>query len=101
MRPGRVTFGCTTAVDFLRNASGAIAGLELSRSRDAWAGYFMHYGMFYYAGLVVSAGFMLYHYTLIRDRNRAGCFKAFLHNNWVGGAISLGLIAEFHLRSWF
>ena len=65
-----------------------------------WVGRTMHYGIFYFAGLACAAGFMLYHYTLIRDRSREGCFKAFRHNNWVGGAISLGLIAEFHLRPW-
>jgi len=42
----------------------------------------------YYAGLAVAAGMMLYHWRWIRDRSREGCFRAFRHNNWVGGAIS-------------
>jgi 4-hydroxybenzoate polyprenyltransferase len=49
----------------------------------------------YYVGLAVAAGMMGYHYTLIRDRTRAGCFKAFLHNNWVGGAIFAGILAAY------
>jgi 4-hydroxybenzoate polyprenyltransferase len=49
----------------------------------------------YYAGLAVAAGMIAYHYTLIRERTRAGCFKAFLHNNWVGGAIFAGIVAAY------
>jgi 4-hydroxybenzoate polyprenyltransferase len=39
-----------------------------------------------------------YHYRLIRSRDRAGCFKAFNHNNWVGAAIFAGLFVDFALR---
>ena len=49
----------------------------------------------YYAGLAVAAAMMGYHYRLIRDRSRAGCFKAFLHNNWVGAAIFAGIVFSF------
>jgi len=41
---------------------------------------------------------MLYHYTLIRGRGRDGCFKAFLHNNWVGGVIFAGIAANYLWR---
>ena len=47
----------------------------------------------YYAGLAAAAAMMAYHWTLIRDRSRDGCFKAFRHNNWVGGAVFAGLVA--------
>ena len=46
----------------------------------------------YYAGLLVAAAMMAYHWFLIRDRSREGCFKAFMHNNWVGGVIFAGLV---------
>ncbi|HEU4709173.1 MAG TPA: 4-hydroxybenzoate octaprenyltransferase [Methylophilaceae bacterium] len=52
----------------------------------------------YYLGLVVAAGLMLYHYTLIRGRERGRCFHAFLHNNWVGAAIFLGIFASSWLK---
>jgi 4-hydroxybenzoate polyprenyltransferase len=45
----------------------------------------------YYAGLAAAGAMMLYHWRLIRDRSREGCFKAFKHNNWVGGAIFAGI----------
>ncbi len=55
-------------------------------------------GYAYHAGLLVAAGLMGYHYTLIKDRERMPCFKAFLHNNWVGGAIFVGLALDYVLN---
>ena len=55
-------------------------------------------GVAYYAGLVVAAALILYHYLLIRDRNRERCFKAFLHNNWVGAAVFAGIAADYLSR---
>jgi 4-hydroxybenzoate polyprenyltransferase len=51
----------------------------------------------YFAGLAAAGAMMVYHYFLIRDRSRAGCFKAFMHNNWVGGAIFLGIVLAYAL----
>jgi len=55
-------------------------------------------GLAYYLGLAVAAGLMAYHYRLIRGRGREDCFKAFNHNNWVGGAVFAGLFADFAIR---
>ena len=52
----------------------------------------------YYAGLLVAGGIACYHYFLIRGRDRAACFKAFLHNNWLGAAIFLGVFANSWLK---
>ncbi|MBP6058776.1 MAG: 4-hydroxybenzoate octaprenyltransferase [Nitrosomonas sp.] len=49
----------------------------------------------YYAGLVVVTGLVMYQYTLIRNRDRALCFKAFLHNNWVGLVVFAGIAFDF------
>ncbi len=49
----------------------------------------------YYAGLLVAAGMIAYQYTLIRNRERALCFKAFLHNNWVGMVVFAGIALDF------
>jgi 4-hydroxybenzoate polyprenyltransferase len=37
---------------------------------------------------------MLYHWFLIRGRTREGCFKAFMHNNWVGAVIFAAIVAS-------
>jgi 4-hydroxybenzoate polyprenyltransferase len=49
----------------------------------------------YYAGLAVAGAMMAYHWTLIRGRTREGCFRAFMHNNWVGGAVFAGIVLSF------
>jgi 4-hydroxybenzoate polyprenyltransferase len=50
----------------------------------------------YYAGLAVAAAMMVYHWRLIRGRSREACFKAFMHNNWVGGAIFAGILLSYY-----
>ncbi len=63
-----------------------------------WVGAVTGAGLAFVAGLVAAAGIMGYHYTLIRERDRAKCFKAFLHNNWVGAAIFAGWAVDYLLR---
>nr|WP_076600515.1 4-hydroxybenzoate octaprenyltransferase [Aromatoleum tolulyticum] len=52
-------------------------------------------GPVFFAGLLGACGIAGYHYTLIRERDRARCFKAFLHNNWVGATIFAGLVIDY------
>ncbi|NWN90109.1 4-hydroxybenzoate octaprenyltransferase [Marinobacter adhaerens] len=51
-------------------------------------------GAFYYLGLAIMAGLFVYHQYLARERDRDGCFKAFLNNNWAGFAVFTGLIID-------
>ena len=60
-----------------------------------WMGRALHLGWAFYAGLAVAAGIFGLHFTWIRGRERAACFKAFLHNNWVGAAIFAGIVVDF------
>jgi 4-hydroxybenzoate polyprenyltransferase len=64
----------------------------------ATAGLMTGAGWLYYAGLVFAAGIALYHYTLIKNRSRELCFKAFLHNNWFGAAVFGGIVADYLTR---
>jgi 4-hydroxybenzoate polyprenyltransferase len=63
-------------------------------------GWDLRYGAGYFGGLALAAAIAAYHYTLIRDRDRDGCFKAFRHNNWFGAAVFAGIVAELNLRPW-
>ena len=54
-------------------------------------------GTFYYLGLALAACVAAYHYTLIRNRQREACFKAFIHNNWFGAAVFAGLVLDYIL----
>ena len=47
----------------------------------------------YYVGLAGAAALAIWHYTMIRNRSRVGCFRAFNHNNWFGAVVFLGIVA--------
>jgi 4-hydroxybenzoate polyprenyltransferase len=55
-------------------------------------------GWAFYAGVAAGAGLALYHYTLIRARDRERCFLAFRHNHWLGLAIFAGVVVDYALR---
>jgi 4-hydroxybenzoate polyprenyltransferase len=46
----------------------------------------------YYVGLATASVLTAQQYRLIRDRQPARCFRAFLDNNWVGGVIFAGIV---------
>ncbi|RBD16836.1 4-hydroxybenzoate octaprenyltransferase, partial [Xanthomonas oryzae pv. oryzae] len=48
-------------------------------------------GAAYWAGLGVAALLVAYEFRIARHRERGPCFRAFLHNNWVGLAIFVGI----------
>ncbi|NMM26566.1 MAG: 4-hydroxybenzoate octaprenyltransferase [Glaciimonas sp.] len=50
------------------------------------------------AGLFGAAGCAVYHYTLIRERDRMGCFAAFRHNNWLGAMLFAGVAFDYAAR---
>ncbi len=65
-----------------------------------WAllGRLLGLGLWFMAGMMVAALQMLWHFTLIRDRGRDGCFKAFRLNHWVGFAVFAGTAVDLALR---
>ena len=52
----------------------------------------------YWLGLAAAAGLMAYQQYLARERDPAGCFRAFLNNNWVGLMVFLGIVLDYLLR---
>jgi len=88
IRTAAITFGrfdvaavmvCYAATLALLVAAGRVEGL----------------GPAYYVGLTAAAAIAGYHFTLIRDRGRDGCFRAFNHNNWFGAAVFAGIVAHY------
>ena len=65
-----------------------------------WAALGLRLGMghWFLAGLAAAAAQVVWHYTLIKDRSRDGCFKAFRENHWVGFAIFAGTVVDLALR---
>ncbi len=47
---------------------------------------------YFYLGWLAALLCALYHLKLIATRERAACFKAFRHNNWLGGFLFLGIV---------
>ncbi len=50
------------------------------------------------AGVTVAAFIAIYHYTLIRSRDRMQCFAAFRHNNWLGAALFAGVALDYAFK---
>ena len=64
----------------------------------AYVGRLLHMGAVFHAGLGVAAAIAAYHFTLIRGRDPARCFKAFLHNNWIGASVFAGIALDYLIR---
>ena len=59
-----------------------------------WVGHLLSYGWPYALGLFASAGLAAVHLFWIRQRTREGCFRAFLHNTWIGFAVFCGILVQ-------
>jgi len=55
-------------------------------------------GAWFLAGMALAAAQALWHFFLIRGRTRAGCFKAFRLNHWIGLAVFAGTALDLALR---
>lgn len=63
-----------------------------------WAGELADLGWWFRGGLVVAAGLAIHQQQLIRGREKAKCFRAFLDNNRFGLVIFVGLLLDYTLR---
>ena len=59
-----------------------------------YVGWLLQRGAPYYMALSGALILVIYQYYLIRGRNPAQCFKAFLHNNWVGAVVFVGIALD-------
>ncbi len=91
IRTAAITFGRWDVVAVMACYFGTLALL-------AWVGAREGLGVPYALGLAAAAMLALYHYTLIRERTREGCFRAFNHNNWFGAAIFAGIVLDYAWR---
>ena len=54
-------------------------------------------GLYYLAGLGVAAVLIAWEFVMARHRERQACFRAFLHNNWVGAVVFAAIVADLAL----
>lgn len=55
-------------------------------------------GGWYYGSVALAAVLMAYHQWLARDRRPEGCFKAFLHNHYIGMVVFAGIVLDYTFR---
>jgi 4-hydroxybenzoate polyprenyltransferase len=86
----------TSAITFGRFDVAAIMFCyAMALGIDLVCGWMLGLRWWFVAGVVVAAGMALYHYTLIRERDRMKCFAAFRHNNWLGAALFAGVALDY------
>jgi 4-hydroxybenzoate polyprenyltransferase len=89
----------TSAITFGRfDVFAVMCSYVLSLAITAYCGHILGAGPAYFIGIGVAAAISLYHYQLIKSRERMACFAAFRHNNWIGAAIFAGIVIDFALR---
>ena len=89
----------TSAITFGRfDVAAVMFCYAVTLALIAWVGYRLAMGWVFYAGLGLAAAIAIYHFTLIREREPARCFKAFVHNNWIGASIFAGIVLDFLYR---
>lgn len=52
-------------------------------------------GWIYFTGTGAAAAQAVWHFRLIRDRTRDGCFRAFTLNHWLGFAVFAGVVLHY------
>jgi 4-hydroxybenzoate polyprenyltransferase len=92
MRTSAITFGRFDVLAVALCYAAYLAGM-------VWVGRMVDLGPVYFVGLLVAVGCAAYHLWLIRGRDRDRCFKAFLHNHWLGLAVFAGTVADYAIRA--
>jgi len=88
----------TSAITFGRyDVAAVMLCYGVALSIDLACGWILGLRWWFVGGVVVAAGMALYHYTLIRKRDRMRCFAAFRHNNWLGAALFAGVALDYAL----
>jgi 4-hydroxybenzoate polyprenyltransferase len=84
----------TSAITFGRHDVVAVMALYAAYLA-VWGavGWQLGLGWPYAAGLAAAAAQVVWHFQLIRERSREGCFRAFKVNHWVGFAVFAGVVA--------
>lgn len=86
----------STAILFGESDRVVIAVLQLlALGALALAGQAASLDGYYYFGLALAAGLVLYQQYLIREREPAACFRAFLNNHWFGAAVFSGIVLAY------
>ena len=88
----------STAITFGRFDVAWIMGFYmLMLALMGYVGHVLNLSWPYYFGLMSALGVVFYHYQLIKNREEPKCFKAFLHNNWLGAILFFGIFINYYV----
>ncbi len=95
-----VTLGLRTSAIAFGNLDVAVVMVcyAIYLAGMSWVGTQRRLGPIYNAGLVVAGLLALWHFWLIRNRDPARCFRAFLGNHWLGFAVFAGVVIDYAVR---
>ena len=63
-----------------------------------WVAELAQLSKWFYLGWIAALGCAIYELRLITTRRRDACFKAFLHNNWLGASLFIGILLGLLLK---
>ncbi|AKM29883.1 4-hydroxybenzoate polyprenyltransferase [Pandoraea faecigallinarum] len=92
IKTSAITFGRFDVAAVMLCYAGAL-GIQ------ALVGAYLGFGWPFWLGMAVAVSFAIYHYFLIRGRERMPCFAAFRHNNWLGAAVFAGITGHYLLTA--
>ncbi|MEO8346766.1 MAG: 4-hydroxybenzoate octaprenyltransferase [Betaproteobacteria bacterium] len=89
----------TSAIAFGRFDVAAVAICYVAYFAGlAWITVVRELGSIYWSGFGVACLLAIHHLWLIRTRERARCFRAFLSNHWLGFAVFAGVALDYAVR---
>ncbi|MGV0962623.1 MAG: 4-hydroxybenzoate octaprenyltransferase [Polynucleobacter sp.] len=59
---------------------------------QVWVAHLANLSNYFWLGWCLALACAIYHLKLVSTRKREECFKAFRHNNWLGGFLFLGIL---------
>jgi 4-hydroxybenzoate polyprenyltransferase len=59
---------------------------------QVWVAHLANLNNYFWVGWGLALACAVYHLKLVATRKREDCFKAFRHNNWLGGFLFLGIL---------
>ncbi|MFN5046876.1 4-hydroxybenzoate octaprenyltransferase [Roseateles sp.] len=80
------------------DVAGVMAFYALFLASWAALGLQLGLGGVFLLGIAVAAAQVVWHYRLIKDRTREGCFRAFRENHWLGFTLFVATVLDLSLQ---